>query len=289
MVTRADSDSSSTITDEYGRSAERIRHHYDVEIELADRLRTAPREARSTLYGEVYDELYQRVPDHPQLLEAQDPSIRARRVAAKRELVGRFLGPNTRFMEIGSGDGAFIAAVADEVATATAVDVSEEVVAAGADAANVTTVLSDGVSIPVDPGSIDVVFSDQLMEHLHPDDARDQLTNIATAVAPGGWYVCCTPHRLSGPHDVSRFYSDQAEGFHLHEYDYAELIELMRSAGFTRFRVFAGGRGKYVEVPLQVGLFVERIVDRLPAKLRRRVGRFLPIRAALGISVAAGR
>ena len=48
------------------RTREELRQHYDVERELADRLRTASKDERRTLYAEVYDELFKRVPLHPQ-------------------------------------------------------------------------------------------------------------------------------------------------------------------------------------------------------------------------------
>ena len=44
-----------------------IESHYRVEVELAGRLRAAPRAERLGLYGAVYDELFRRVPTHPQL------------------------------------------------------------------------------------------------------------------------------------------------------------------------------------------------------------------------------
>jgi len=46
------------------RSPERVRAHYEIERQLADRLRAAPKEARRQLYSEVYDELFERVADH---------------------------------------------------------------------------------------------------------------------------------------------------------------------------------------------------------------------------------
>ena len=49
------------------RARDLLRQHYEVERELSDRLRHATREERRSLYGQVYDELYQRVPHHPQL------------------------------------------------------------------------------------------------------------------------------------------------------------------------------------------------------------------------------
>ena len=50
-----------------GRTPERVRAHYEIEKGLAARLRLANREDRKRLYGELYDELYRSVPDHPQL------------------------------------------------------------------------------------------------------------------------------------------------------------------------------------------------------------------------------
>ena len=42
------------------RSEAQIREHYEVEKELASRLRNAPKEARGTLYRALYDELFRR-------------------------------------------------------------------------------------------------------------------------------------------------------------------------------------------------------------------------------------
>ena len=55
--------------------------------------------------------------------------------------------------------------------------------------ANLDIVITDGVSLPVEPGSVDVAYSDQLMEHLHPDDAVAQLENVVRAIRPGGVYI----------------------------------------------------------------------------------------------------
>ena len=41
----------------------------------------------------------------------------------------------------------------------------------------------------MEPGSVDVAYSDQLMEHLHPDDALVQLTNVVRAQAGRSIYL----------------------------------------------------------------------------------------------------
>ena len=85
------------------------------------------------------------------------------------------------------------------------------------------------------------------MEHLHPDDAFEQLENIYRALTPGGVYICVTPNRLSGPHDISSLYDEVATGFHLKEYSISELHSLFRRVGFSRIRVHFGIKEKYIE------------------------------------------
>src|SRR3712207_8321428 len=61
------------------------------------------------------------------------------------------------------------------------------------------------------------LFRSQLMEHLHPEDAAEQLANIARALAPGGVYVCVTPNRLYGPSDISMYFDDVRSEEHTSE------------------------------------------------------------------------
>jgi SAM-dependent methyltransferase len=269
------------------RTAEQIREHYEIERELADRLRHGTREERRRLYTEVYDELFRRVPLHPQLQKKAAPEDRRRVVRRKLRLLGHYLRPGLRFMELGPGDCALALTVAGSAAAVTAVDVSPDITAGFTPPDNFTLCISDGASVPVPAGSVDLAFSDQLMEHLHPDDAREQLAGVFAALAPGGAYVCITPSRLSGPHDVSQHFDGEATGLHLKEYTIAELVGLFRQVGFDRFHLYAGGKGWYVRIPLWLGLWKEAVAARLPA--RRALARFLPVRAVLGINLVGFR
>ena len=110
--------------------------------------------------------------------------------------------------------------------------------------------LSDGCTVPVPADSVTLAYSFQVMEHIHPDDALEQLRNLFTAIAPGGSYMCVTPSRLNGPHDVSKFFDPVARGFHLKEYTNAELARLFRAVGFSRVVPYAGFRGRYLRLPI---------------------------------------
>jgi SAM-dependent methyltransferase len=267
------------------RSFKRIKAHYQIEKGLAARLRTASKEERRHLYQTLYDELYRRVPDHPQLEARRNTHLRRQEVAARLRLLQKYLQPNAVYLEIGPGDCALALEVARRVSRAYAVDVSKEISAGVVLMGNLELLVSDGSSIPIDEGIIDLAYSDQLMEHLHPDDAAEQLANIYRALADGGAYVCLTPNRWTGPHDVSRYFDDEARGFHLREYTVTELADLFRAIGFRRLRVLVGTGGLHVAVPVALARSVEAFLSRLPRGFARGVARRLPWRLILGVKL----
>jgi SAM-dependent methyltransferase len=127
----------------------------------------------------------------------------------------------------------------------------------------------------VPDGSVDVVYSQQLMEHLHPDDALDQLRNIYTALAPGGRYFCVTPNRLTGPHDISRHYDEEATCFHLKEYTISELASLFRQVGFREVSVYVSTRSSPRRLPVWPVRVLETVLAPLPRALRIRIARWI--------------
>lgn len=269
------------------RSAERLRVHYRVERHLADRLRRAPdAEARRRIFATMYDDLFREVPDHPRL-RSEDDSIaeRARDIGWDLAQLQPYLRPGCTFLEIGAGDCALSSRVAEGAAKVYAVDISDQ--HARALPANAQLVISDGTSIPVPPASVDLAFSDQLMEHLHPDDAREQLRNIHRALKPGGVYFCITPNRLYGPSDISAYFDHEARGFHLREYTLRELREILALAGFPTVRTYVGARGWFVRFPRVLLEGVEWVLHRVEPRLRRRIAGTRAMRALLGLRFAA--
>jgi SAM-dependent methyltransferase len=272
------------------RTEEQLREHYLIERELAERLRQAPGEARRTLYPEVYNELLRRVPHHPQRRSKFDPEAleeRARAVEWQWRLLSQFFTPHTVFMEIGAGDCALSLRAAGYVERVYAVEVSEEIVNGVLPPSNMRIVLSDGLNLPVPENSVDFCFSDQLMEHLHPDDAKEQLRNIYRSLAPGGRYFCVTPNRMYGPRDISGYFDEVATGLHLHEYSAREIRKLLLDAGFSRVCFYAGARGYYARVSYWFVSLVEATLQALSYRLRKPIADWAPMRALLGLRVAA--
>lgn len=253
------------------RPVERLRHHYHVERELADRLRTASSGERLRLYSKVYDELFRRVPDHPQLSRKASPLEARERASQQMKLLRGFLHGEATFLEVGSGDCSLSFAVAGHVKKVFAVDISMEITAGVDPPPNCRLILSDGCNIPLPRESVDLAYSNQLMEHLHPDDALDQLRSIFDVLKPGGVYVCITPNRLTGPHDISGSFDTVATGLHLREYTAGELCGLFRSVGFSKIWCPLRVGPRYLGLPVPPIAVCERLLDALPARWRRAV------------------
>jgi SAM-dependent methyltransferase len=143
--------------------------------------------------------------------------------------------------------------------------------------------------MPVDAQSVDVAYSNQVMEHLHPDDALEQLAHIHRSLAPGGVYVCITPNRLTGPHDISMYFDERATGFHLKEYTFGDLRRLFLEVGFSRVKALLGGRGRYATAPALTVEGVETVLERFAAPTRRVLARRLLLSGIVGIRIVGIR
>jgi ubiquinone/menaquinone biosynthesis C-methylase UbiE len=180
-------------------------------------------------------------------------------------------GPDTTILELGSGDGAFCRTASRTFKRVIGSDFSSSINDLDDTPSNVETFVIDGMPFPLDDGSVDVAYSDQLIQKLHPDDAVAHLAEIRRVVARSGRYICVTPNKASGPHDISVFYDETARGVHLREYRAAELAEMLHQVGFERVRFYLGGRGRYGPIPLRVMSALETIVAHIPRAIRSRL------------------
>jgi SAM-dependent methyltransferase len=258
-----------------------------VERQLADRLREAAgAKERQRICATMYDELFRLVPDHPRLAQKGEATeLRERDVSWNMAQLKPYLRPGCTFLEVGAGDCALASRVAQTAAKVFAVDISARARKARLPR-NVRFVKTSGTDIGVPIETVDVAFSDQLMEHLHPEDALTQLRNIRRVLKPGGAYVCVTPSRLYGPSDVSGYFGDVACGFHLREYSVREIRAIFRDAGFPKQHVYIGARGFFLRCPALLVETLETTLEWLPNRLRRGIARMALVRALLGVRVA---
>jgi SAM-dependent methyltransferase len=263
------------------RSPAQLKEHYEIEKTLANRLRNSSREERKHLYASLYDELFQQV---PYLTRNESPEQKSLNIAAQMHLLRHLLHKDTVFLEIGPGDCALSFLISGNVLKVYGVDVSAEVTRSlSGIPPNFQLILSDGCNIPVTPESIDIAYSHQMVEHLHPDDLSEHLNNVFAALNPGGVYLCVTPNRINGPHDISQILDTTATGFHLKEYTCRELYSHFKAAGFQRVRVYIGGRGRYFLAPVFPVIWLENILDFFPYHFKIRIARNPLLRGFLGI------
>ena len=254
---------------------DRIHDQCVFETRLAERLRRAHRGERMRLYGQVYGEYAEKFPEH-----LPKDSVKAERGARNEvSFLQRFLSSSMVVAEIGPGRCHLAFALAPLVRKIYGVDVSA-IEGSATPPANFELRLTDGIRMPFDSDSIDLVVSNQLMEHLHPDDADEQLREVHRVLRTGGRYVCITPSRVNGPHDCSAYFDDLpcpiqgghyiATGLHLKEYTTPDLLAAMQRAGFTRQQTYIGARGKYVSLPPVIMTSVESALRLVPARRRKR-------------------
>lgn len=255
----------------------RVRHASDYETEksLALRVRTADTEKRAATYHDLYEELFRQLPDHPQMVE--DRARRQRRGQERLRLAARFGPPDARILQISTGDCAFALEASSRYQRVAVLDCFDEIAAfegSGWEAtkpSNLEVVHAAVPRIPCDEQSFDVVFSDQVVQALHPDDAELHFAEVRRVLVPGGKYVFITPNRASGPHDISVFFDEDATGANLREYTADEVASKLYAAGFKAIHFYLGGHGRYVEVPRGVLSLVESFFLRFPRDTRSRL------------------
>jgi SAM-dependent methyltransferase len=83
----------------------------------------------------------------------------------------------------------------------------------------------------------DLVFWNDVLEHLAPDEVPHFLRRIHDMLTPGGYLVTITPNWHMRPSDVTMNFCPPrttAVGFHLKEYSLREVTSRLRDAGFAR-------------------------------------------------------
>ncbi|MES1024325.1 hypothetical protein ABN584_15660 [Gloeocapsa sp. BRSZ] len=195
-------------------TVEQVEQPY-IEKDLAQKLRNSTKEERQYLHTYVYNELFQKIPFHPQLINRANSEANLQWSHNRTRLIREFLPSDATFLEVELGDCCLVLEVVNLIRKVYIVD-SNEITKNISFPQNMELAISDSVNIPLPSSSVNVVYSGQLME-LHPEYAIEQLHNIDKVLALGRVYICHNPNRLSGSHDISGCYDETATGFHLQE------------------------------------------------------------------------
>jgi len=257
------------------RDFEEIKRHYEIEKAIAKRLKKATREERKIIYKTMYDELFTKVPDHPRLIKQEDPNTIKKMKKSKFNLVKRFIEKCTVFVEFGPGDCLFAIDLCNHVKFVYGVDISNQIKNPDTLPDNFKLIIYDGYNLKMIENSADVAFSDQLIEHLHPEDIKFHLEMVRKILKPKGVYVFRTPHKFLGPHDISRFFSDKAEGFHLKEWTYCELAEIFRDLKYSYWYGYWYAKGIQIKMPFIYFRILEGTLSILPKMIKKSLSKIL--------------
>ena len=260
---------------------------YQVEVEQANRLRSATATERRSLYSKVYGDYFRQLPFHPQLTIKHNETFKKSRVDYQLRQILPFIHENGKFLEVGAGDCSLSIAASKYCKEVYALEVSNEIADNSQFPPNVKLILFDGFNIPLQENSIRVAYSNQLMEHLHPDDAEEQLRSIFRVLRKDGIYICITPNRISGPHDISRFFTNKPVGFHLREYSANDLRDIFLRTGFKRVIAYTILKGRKVELPFFLVKIIEQLAEAMPTKWRKLFLNFRPVAIVFNSIIAA--
>ena len=180
---------------EDNRPLESLRHQYEVEKDLHGRLMNSTRAERTKLFAELYDELFRRVPDHPRLTRRDTEEYSRRAVAARMNILRPHLAGVKTFMEIAPGDCRLAYEMCQHVERVIALDISDQSGGQQNAPKNFHFETYDGYTLNLPDNSVDLAFSYQFLEHVHPDDHEDHFRTVLRVLRPGGAYIFDTPHK----------------------------------------------------------------------------------------------
>lgn len=214
---------------------ERKERHFEVEVDYTRRILASPKNSpeRARLFQEGYDAVTRLIADYnPGGGETHYTDV----VAA---IVERRVPKGAEVFDLGCASGNLLVELARRGFRISGIDVSGELVRQArtklqdcgfADRVSRSDVMEYAHSAPVD-----CIVMDNVIEHFHPDSVGDVLRKCHAMLKPGGQVVVLTPHRLSGPHDITREFrplGTPAQGLHLKEFTFTDLDDELRLAGF---------------------------------------------------------
>jgi hypothetical protein len=199
-----------------------------------------------------------------------------------------------KFFEVGYGCGALVAQVHSHGYPVAGIEVSavmrQQTIELLGECHSRCLLLGDLREVRLDSlaGRPTLVYWNDVLEHIPPDELGDYLEKIYQLLAPSGALVTITPHWLLRPSDVTGDFCPprtEARGLHLKEYCLSEVTRLMQRAGFRRVAtpllatrrrlVLCGGGGCLVKQ------WIEPWLDRLPVRAAHLFCRGLALNATI--------
>jgi hypothetical protein len=253
-----------------------------LEKKLGTKLRNTTLEERRKAYMGIYGEFFSKFPT---VAYDAEKNV-AHTIAWQTALLTPLLNKDQVFMEIGAGHCLLSIEVAKQVKKVIAYEVADSIPHIANKPENLTVKIFDGIDFPEPENAVDIVYSNQVFEHLHPDDTTHHAKQYYKMLTDKGKVIIITPHALTGPHDVSRDFSTKPEGFHMKEYTYAELRKILLSAGFKKVKIFIGNKKSgYSAMNIAPFIVLEKMYSIVPRSLRYKMKKSVILKSFFGIKI----
>ena len=256
-----------------------IMKHWTLERELAQKMIKSNSSERVELFMDCYNALFSTC---PWLLSTGTREISYQVNDWWIHTVPEF----ANILELGGGNASYAAHLGMLGFNVVSVDISQERVAEASNrlnSPNVKLMTVNSLYLPFDHNTFDVVFSNQMIEHLHPDDIQLHFNEVYRVLKTGGVYCFLTPNGLWGPFDISQIFGEtKPSGMHLKEYSYGEILVPIVKAGFSKIKspllhpkLIFGKKQLYPGV--QYKIIMEKLINKFPGSLKIKFGKIMAV------------
>ena len=207
------------------------RRQYEYELRLREQVLNSSINERAAVYTAVYADLFSNFPDHSVFIPDEERQKAGR---IKASLLLPLLSAPSDVLEIGCGRGDVLVEFKRRGHSCTGTEPSQEMIELCSKDIQVLIGCAHELDFP--DSSFDMVFSQQVLEHLHPDDVPIHFKEAYRVLRHGGIFATESPNPTTGPQDVSRGFTKTAQGLHLKEWSVKELLNQYKLAGFKNIK-----------------------------------------------------
>ena len=212
------------------RSNERRRAQFKLEQSLRQEILRSSKKNRAQVTAATYHRLFSQFPDH----SVFDPTVeeRERRGRLAAGMIEPLIPKGGRVLEVGCGKGDTLRSLRQHGCACVGVEPSAHMLSISSDVQDAAVLFGTADRLEFPSSSFNVVFCQEVLEHLHPEDVPSFFGEAFRVLKPGGILSVETPNRRTGPQDISRGFVRVAQGLHLKEWTVLELLQQFRAAGF---------------------------------------------------------
>lgn len=204
------------------------KNHYELEKEYAQKILETPKgEARNQIITRAYDEINSLVNKY------RTDGIRGHSNSTLK-IIANLISKNDHLLDYGCGGGELVNLLNKKGYRADGFDVSSVTIERAQKSQDINNKFIVGDLNQIE-NKYDLIVMDNVIEHIAPDEIKDTLSKIRNILKDNGKLLIITPHRFSGPHDISGHFiklGSKAQGLHLKEFDLEQLVREVKECNY---------------------------------------------------------